>query len=362
MSIIKQQEGKFLVRETRRCPITRKQFEISRKAESKAEARRIQDQILLELQERMKRQQVPVWEDVVVEYVKTGKDGSLSEMTKYNQDKVLRKHTFACWGQKHIDEITTAEIMALMRGLLPEYSEAHRKYVLKCIRGAFTFALHRGYVNTNPTPLIKFKIGQKIQAVLTEPQIIKLLDEARRQEWEWFPHYAVALFTGMRNGELYALKWDQVDLAARKILVNRSWNNRSGFKSTKSGDDRVVEIAHSLLPVLQELRLKTFETGYVLPRHAKWDKGEQARELRMFLKLIGLPTVRFHDLRASWATLLLSKGTPPPQVMAMGGWKDLKTMMIYLRKAGIDTEGATNCLDHIQLTEKTEAKVLPMFQ
>jgi site-specific recombinase XerD len=123
---------------------------------------------------------VPVWEDVVVEYVKTGKDGSLSEMTKYNQDKVLRKHTFACWGQKHIDEITTAEIMALMRGLLPEYSEAHRKYVLKCIRGAFTFALHRGYVNTNPTPLIKFKIGQKIQAVLTEPQIIKLLDEARR--------------------------------------------------------------------------------------------------------------------------------------------------------------------------------------
>ena len=42
---------------------------------------------------------------------------------------------------------------------------------------------------------------------------------------------------------------------------------------------------------------------------------------------------------ASWATMLLSKGTEPAKVMKLGGWKDLKTMMIYLRKAGIDTRG-----------------------
>lgn len=35
------------------------------------------------------------------------------------------------------------------------------------------------------------------------------------------------------------------------------------------------------------------------------------------------------------------------KVMAMGGWKDMMTMMIYMRKAGIDTRGATKCLDDI---------------
>ena len=65
----------------------------------------------------------------------------------------------------------------------------------------------------------------------------------------------------------------------------------------------------------------------------------------MFLLGIGLPTVRFHDLRATWATLMLSKGIEPIKVMIMGGWKEMKTMQIYMRKAEVDIRGITNCLD-----------------
>jgi len=54
---------------------------------------------------------------------------------------------------------------------------------------------------------------------------------------------------------------------------------------------------------------------------------------------------RFHDLRATWATLMLSKGVEPVKVMTMGGWKDMKTMMIYIRKAGIDIKGITDRLN-----------------
>ena len=61
---------------------------------------------------------------------------------------------------------------------------------------------------------------------------------------------------------------------------------------------------------------------------------------------LGLPPIRFHDLRATWAILLLSKGAEPIKVMMMGGWKDLKTMQAYVRKAGVDIKGATeDCLD-----------------
>lgn len=77
----------------------------------------------------------------------------------------------------------------------------------------------------------------------------------------------------------------------------------------------------------------------MLPRIDKWDKGEQARELRLFLMGLGLPRIRFHDLRATWATIMLSKGVEPIKVMVMGGWKDLKTMQFYIRKAGVNICG-----------------------
>ena len=113
-----------------------------------------------------------------------------------------------------------------------------------------------------------------------------------------------------------------------------------------------------LMPVLAELKIKTFSTGFVLPRICKWEQGEQARQLRLFLKSIGLPEVRFHDLRASWATLLLSRGVAPSKVMSMGGWSDMKTMMIYMRKAGIDIKGATSCLDDMQIHGFQPAEII----
>ena len=174
---------------------------------------------------------------------------------------------------------------------------------------------------------------------------------------EWYPHWVMALYTGMRNGELYSLTWDKVNLDQRKILVDSSWNNTDGFKSTKSGDDRMVEIAPPLLPVMAELKLKYSDSHFVLPRIQKWDKGEQARELRLFLMGLGLPRIRFHDLRASWATVMLGKGVEPIKVMIMGGWKDMKTMMVYMRKAGVQIQGITDNL-RLHNPSREAAKVI----
>ena len=145
--------------------------------------------------------------------------------------------------------------------------------------------------------------------------------------------------------------------AKSHFLVSRAWNNKDGFKDTKSGDDRIVEVAPKLMEILRELKLQNSGSEFVLPRISNWDKGEQARELRMFLTGLRLPAVRFHDLRATWATLLLSKGVTPIKVMIMGGWKDLKTMQIYVRKAGVEVRGATDCLDLHSLSSRQEAQL-----
>jgi len=144
----------------------------------------------------------------------------------------------------------------------------------------------------------------------------------------------------MRNGELHSLTWDKIDLENNTILVSSTWNKKDGSKDlTKSGEDRIIEMAPSVKILLQERKLQSNGNNFVLPRMQDWDTGRQAEILRMFLSSIGLPRIRFHDLRASWATMLLGRGAEPAKVMKLGGWKDLKTMMIYLRKAGIDTRG-----------------------
>ena len=84
--------------------------------------------------------------------------------------------------------------------------------------------------------------------------------------------------------------------------------------------------------------------NFVLPRVQGWETGEQAKYLKIFLAELNLPVIRFHDLRASWATIMLSKGVEPIKIMSMGGWKDLKTMQIYIRKSGIHIKGITNAL------------------
>jgi integrase len=109
-----------------------------------------------------------------------------------------------------------------------------------------------------------------------------------------------------------------------------------------------------LPPILKELKLKTGAGEFALPRRSAWDKGEQAREMRKFLVGLGLPPIRFHDLRATWATLLLSKGVEPIRVMKMGGWSDMKTMMISFRKAGVDLRGATDAMTLHEASRTTE--------
>lgn len=364
--IQKKQDGTFEVSFSKRHPKTRVPVTLRRKCtrsgapiRTQAEAQRVLNELVIEVENRLHLEEVPSWESLVSLYLTSALDRGLTKKTVENARLALVAHTFQRWGKRASDEITTEEIRQLVKAGLEGRSEGQKKNVLKFIRTVFTFGLEAGYLNRNPTPDVKFQTGDKIKKVLTEEQLKIFLSKANMLNHPWYPIWAMACYTGMRNGELYALTWDKVDLDNRLIKVDCSWNNTDGFKSTKSGDDRMVEIAPSLVPLLSELKLRNTDTIYVLPRLTKWDKGEQARELRNFLELLGLPQVRFHDLRASWATVMLNRGIEPAKVMLMGGWKDMKTMMIYMRKAGISIRGITDGL-RFHHTERNDAEVVQL--
>lgn len=331
----------------KRHPITKLPVRAARIGiKSMAEAKRVFTELVIQVEQKLHRLIVPLWWELVLLYLTSAvESGKMTEKTAENYQINLRAYTFEDWEKRSVDTITTQEVRELIKRRVGDKSPTTQKNALKFIRGTFKHGVELGVINRDPCPSMKFQAGDKIKKVLTEPQARLLLSKGKEYDWEWHPHTTMATYTGMRNGELYALTWDKVNLDERTILVDTSWNNKDGFKSTKSGDDRMVEIAENLVPLLAELKLKNPDSVYVLPRNSQWDEGRQAAALQMFCVALGLPKIRFHDLRATWATLMLSKGVEPAKLMVMGGWKDMKTLMIYMRKAGISIKGITACLD-----------------
>ena len=194
----------------------------------------------------------------------------------------------------------------------------------------------------------------------------------------------VALLTGLRNGELYALSYDKIDFDSNTILINEQFTCKDGLHPPKSGKPRTIDLGSELKKFILDLkdrlgpqRAKLFKLEYhmeevdeviggsntgrkimksvgtkifvecdnlILPRVRSWQRGEQAKELREFCKRIGIREAKFHDLRATHITNLLSNGTSISKVMSQVGHSMMKTTDQYHRLAGVEIKGITDNL------------------
>ena len=310
---------------SQRHPITRVSVNLRRiRLKSEAEARRVEKDLVIRVNQKVTLQTDPAWPLFLNEYFLFKRDNGWAAKTLADARIMLSAHTGDRWRTTKLSTINRKMVLSLVHESVGNKSAATQQTLVKYLRGVFQYAVESSYLTSNPAASIKVKVGEKIKGVLTGEQVKYLLDKAKACNHPWYFHWVLALYTGMRNGELFALTWDKVNLDSKQIKVDSSWNKVAGFKDTKSGHDRIVAIAPNLVHVLKELKLQSGDQHFVLPRSRDWDKGEQARTLRLFLLGLGLPPMRFHDLRATWATMMLSNGVEPIKVMLMGGWRTLK--------------------------------------
>lgn len=291
-------------------------------------------------------------------------DRSTSDTTFIDNLSLLRRWTHSL-NHLHALEIGRAEIKQILRDAENQGRSRSFQVNLKAaINGVYRWAIDEGLlkgITKLPTEEVRLqkRNEEKLPEILTLEEVRKLTSEAKTHQHPWYPIWATALLTGMRSGELHALLWTDVDLENNRIFLSKSYNPRFKIvKSTKAKYWRNIPISTELKSLLLSLKAEAPEREHVLPRFWHWDRGEQASILRKFCQEIGLKSVKFHTLRACFATQLLGSGVSSIRVQKICGWKDLKTMERYVRLAGVDERGATENLKILPSDAEVMAQVV----
>jgi integrase len=152
----------------------------------------------------------------------------------------------------------------------------------------------------------------------------------------------VAAMTGMRRGEVCGLRWDDIDLDAGTIRVTRTrvvvaGEVRDGEPKT-SRSRRVIDIDRFTVTALREWKLAQPPSPDVVTQHPE----TLSDRFDALVKSSGLPRIRFHDLRHTHVTLLLSNGVPVHVVSARVGHANANiTLGVYAHVLpGADGEAA----------------------
>lgn len=293
---------------------------------------------------------------------------------------LIDKHLRPAWGKKPIDDITTQDIRDLLTARKNAERSANNLRV--CVSSILQYGVETDVLKANAAHNLGRGFGlknssngltKKSAQFLTKDQVTVFLKTVQTDAPDWYD-FVLALFrTGMRLGELVALAWEDVNFDTKQIKVCRNYTYGQ-WDTVKSGNDRYVDMS----PVLQKTlaqRLKVNGRGVFCPSferktgqeihlvfpnlaaakkvHRKCDrKGEVINSNRFRLEVFkpalleaGLPDIRIHDCRHTFASLLLLSGLPIHYVQQQLGHAQASTTMNIYGHIGDAYRGMTKCLD-----------------
>jgi integrase len=278
----------------------------------------------------------------------------LRPRTYERYDEVINLHVIPALGRYQLQKLTAQHVQAFYTKKVDEgLASTTIHYYHSVLHNALSMAVKWGLVSKNVCDLVTPPRKERYEIKpLTVEQAQTLLAAARGHKWEAL--FTLALATGMRRGELIALKWQDINFKTGTLQVVRvltrvptKMPNREHVyieaepKTQKSR--RSVIIAPFALEALKEHRVRQLEAK--LKAGASWEEHDYVyctlhgthlgpnhvvEEFKLLLKRAELPDIRFHDLRHSAATLLLSIGIHPKVVQELLGHTQINiTMDVY---------------------------------
>jgi integrase len=252
-------------------------------------------------------------------------------------EQIVRIHVRPALGSVKLKNLTPVHVRGLYREKLEAGLSARTvQYIHVTLHKALKQAVQDGLIPRNATEAVKApQVRREEMRPLSGDQVKVLLEVARGDRLEAL--YVLAIHTGLRQGELLGLKWEDVDLESGTLRVRRTLVTAKGgpvltAPKTK-GSRRSVKLTQGAVEALRshlKHQLQEIDrAGSLWRENGLMFASESGEPLdrryltscryKALLKRAELPMIRFHDLRHTCATLLLSKNVNPKIVSEMLG-------------------------------------------
>jgi len=276
-------------------------------------------------------------------YVKT----NCSERTLDGYQAIIERHLIPTLGHFLLKQLTTQAIQAYYGKACENLSARTVHHQHRVLSQALKYAVRQGYLGRNPCELVDPPSPRNKAMRTLDPTEVNILIEAAQGSY-YYPVIYTALSSGLRQAELLALRWRDIDPdIMRSISVNRVLYKRRGvceFKEPKTDRSRrYVTMTPKLAAFLREYREDRKSLYRELGKELTLDdlvfasvEGKPlnppslSREFNRIVRQAALENVRFHDLRHTFASLMLLRGVAPKVISeALGHASVAFTMDVY---------------------------------
>jgi integrase len=275
-------------------------------------------------------------EEYLLRWLNDSVKASVKQRTFECYEGVVRNHLVPAFGSKRLDKLSPALVQCFYQQKLDSgLGRRTVQLIHVTLHKALKQAVRWGIVPRNATEAVDVpRPHKKAIQPLSPKQANTFLRVAKEDRLEVL--YVLAITTGLRRGELVGLRWQDVDLEAKMVSVCQQLvRSKDGlhFTTPKNGKGRNVAITDRTVEALNEHGKRQAEekkmmenlwqeTGLVFTsaKGTVLDADNLVkRSFKPLLGRAGLPDMRFHDLRHTCATLLLSKGIHPKIVQELLG-------------------------------------------
>lgn len=192
---------------------------------------------------------------------------------------------------------------------------------LEVLRKMFNIAVKNGWAVKNPastTDVKKLRQENRVERFLQPYEEEILLSKCTSKYAHIKPIIICALHTGMRRAEILNLKWENINLRTRYITLYK----------TKNGKERKIPVSQTLLNIFKELNNNKSDYVFVNPKTGQ-NYTDIKHSFKGVCKKAEVFKLRFHDLRHTAATRMVSSGIDLATVQDILGHADLKTTQRY---------------------------------
>lgn len=261
----------------------------------------------------------------------------------------VEKHILPRFGRVRVADLTTPMIQRWVDSL--DRSPSTVSSLLSTLGRILDECVRMGYIDTNPARLARAPRQRATRmTVWSEAHIRTMLDYVADKP-RWKAMYLLALSTGMRPGEMRALRWEDVDLDAGTVVVRRTVVKSGGATTlrdtTKTGHDRTLSLPSLCVEALRAWRVKSRSPWVMSTRDAPLHDVTWRQAHQRMCAAAGVPEIGLHGLRHTAATRMMRLGVHPRVAADILGHTTVSmTLDTYTHPEHADYRQAVEMLQH----------------